>query len=95
MYFHDQSQKIKIIENNVMCLDFIDPLQKSFSFHYSSAKIVHILKITCKEVVYIRYQSWEGMYIFWEIVSMNALISDEMITHFSNWPEKCFIINFQ
>ena len=36
---------------------FIDPQQNSL-FHQSPAKKIHILEITCKEILYIGYQLW-------------------------------------
>ena len=43
--------------NSVLCLDFIDLLQNHCLFYQSPANITHILEISCKEIVYIRYQS--------------------------------------
>ena len=50
--------------DNALCLDFINPQQNHCLFYQSPANIMHILEITCKEIVYIGYQSWEGMYIY-------------------------------
>ena len=46
MYLQDQSQKINHFKNNVLCLDFIDPLAKHCLFHQSLTKVVHTLEIT-------------------------------------------------
>ena len=46
--------------NNVLCLNFIEPPQNHCLFHQSPVKVVHILEITHKEIVYIWYQSWEN-----------------------------------
>ena len=59
MYLHNKAQKISHSGNFVLCLDFIDPPQDHYQFYKSLANIVHILKITCKEIVYNRYQSQE------------------------------------
>ena len=89
MYLHDQSQKITHFENNVVCLDFIDPL-KNYPFHQSPSKTVHILEIGCKEILCIEYYSCgRDIYISFRCeISMNTLISDEMVMHFGNWPIK-------
>ena len=93
MYLHDQSQKTTYFGNNVLYLNFIDPLQNCF-FHPSPTKIVHILEITCKEIVYIGYQSWEDASSGCEI-SMNTSITDEIIMYFGNWPKKKKCIFYQ
>ena len=51
-------KKIFHLGNYVLYLDFIDPPQNHCLFHQSSAKIVHILEITYKEIIYIGYMSW-------------------------------------
>ena len=56
MHLHDQSQKIIHFGNNVLCFNFIYPLQNLCLFYQSPAKVVHILKITYKEIMHIRYQ---------------------------------------
>ena len=56
MYLHDQSQKIDHF-GSIMCLDFMNPSQNLCLFQKSPINILHILEITCKEIVYIGYQS--------------------------------------
>ena len=56
-------KKIAHYGDNVLCLDFIDPLQNHCFFHQSPAKIMHILEITFKEIMYIQYQTWEDVHI--------------------------------
>ena len=51
-----------------------------------------ILEITFKELVYIEYQS-RGNVSFGCEISMNTLISDEMILHFGYWPKKMHILS--
>ena len=41
MYLHDQSNKLTHFENNVLSLDFINPLQDHCLFYQSLAKRVH------------------------------------------------------
>ena len=49
-----------VLGNNVLCLGFIDPLQNHCLLFQSPAKIVHIIEITCKEIMFIECQSWGG-----------------------------------
>ena len=44
--------------NNVFCFDFINLPKNQCLFYQSLANVMHILEITCKEIVYIAgYQS--------------------------------------
>ena len=71
--------------------NFVDPPQNHCLFHQSRANVVHILEITCKEITYIEYQSRKKIMCK---ISMNTLIRDEMIMHFSDWPKECIFYQF-
>ena len=98
MYLHDHSQKI-IHFRNVLCLNFIDPLRNHSLFHLVPAKIMHILEITCKKIVYwISIMGEKRNKIkFYTVgceIDMNMSISNEMIMHFGNWSRKCIFYQF-
>ena len=50
--------KKSLILEIMSCFDFIKSLQNHCLFHQSPAKMVHILEISYKEIVYVGYQSW-------------------------------------
>ena len=96
MHLHDQSQKISHFGKNVLYVNFIKSPQNYCLFHKSLAKIVHILEIINKEIVYIGLQPWKkgrgktkvNLSIGFEI-SMNMPINNEIIAYFDNRPKKC------
>ena len=53
MHLFYQSQKIFHFGNNVLHFDFVNHPQSHSLFYQSHANVVHILKVTCKEIVYI------------------------------------------
>ena len=90
-------KKITFFGNNVPCMDFIEPLQNHCLFRQSSAKIVHILEITCKESIYIEYQSWGKKDMCVSLgceISINTFISYEMVVYFGNGLKNAYFIRF-
>ena len=89
------SNKKSLILKIMLCLDFIDPPENHYLFHQSLADVVYILKITCKKILYIGYQSWRKKKLSFEYkISMNTSIGNEMIIYFSNSPILCIFYQF-